>query len=134
MATKAVIWTIYFSRLLLNLKDSRHGFATFHLSVMLSPPGFLNHWAEFSQTCYITFPHCKGVQEQHYFLVCRSSVRLFVTLSLKPQGGIQPTLLTLMVRVCESKIIFPSVRRPSIRLSSKSLGRIEPNLLHDLPS
>ena len=28
----------------------------------------LNHWMEFHQTCYITSPHGKGVQEQHYFL------------------------------------------------------------------
>ena len=30
----------------------------------------LNHWADFNQTCYITYPHGKGVQEQHYFSVC----------------------------------------------------------------
>ena len=33
----------------------------------------LNQWVEFNQTCYITFPHGKGLQEQHYFLL-RSSV------------------------------------------------------------
>ena len=52
----------------------------------------LNHWAEFSQTCYITFPHGKGVQEQHYFSVHLLSVHLSIMLSPpKPQGRIQPT-------------------------------------------
>ena len=54
----------------------------------------LNHWAEFYQTCYITSPHGKGVQEQYYFSVRPSSVHLSVTLSPpKPLGGIQPNLL-----------------------------------------
>ena len=34
----------------------------------------LNHWAEFNETYYITFSHCKGVREQHYFSVRLSSV------------------------------------------------------------
>ena len=34
----------------------------------------LNHWAEFNQTCYITFPHGKNVQEQHYFSICPSGI------------------------------------------------------------
>ena len=37
----------------------------------------LNHWAELSQTCYITSLHGKGVREQHYFSV-HSSVRASV--------------------------------------------------------
>ena len=54
----------------------------------------LNHWAEFNQTCYITFPHGKGVREQHYFSVRPSNVHLSVALSPpKPLGGIQPNLL-----------------------------------------
>ena len=57
----------------------------------------LNHWAEFYQTYYITFPHGKVVREQHYFSVRPSfhaSDHLFISLySPKPLGGIQPTLL-----------------------------------------
>ena len=48
----------------------------------------LNHWAEFYQTCYISFPHGKVVLEQHYFSV-RPSVRASVTLYPPKQlGGI----------------------------------------------
>ena len=36
-------------------------------SICLSHYLLLNHWAEFSQTCYITSPHGKGVREQHFF-------------------------------------------------------------------
>ena len=60
----------------------------------ICPSGYLllNHWTEFSQTCYITSPHGMVVWEQHYFSVRASSVHLFVTLSSpKPLGGIQPT-------------------------------------------
>ena len=82
-------------------------------SICLSLYHFLNHWVEFSQTCYIISPHCKGLREQHFF-PC------------------------LMVRVCESNIIFSSVHPSSIhlsvRLSSKPWGRIQTNLLHDLLS
>ena len=94
-----------------------------HLSVTLSP---LNHWVEFNQTCYITFLHGKGVREQHNLSVrpsVRPSVRLsslHLSVKLSPSkqlGGIQPKLATLhpaMVRVYESNIIFPCVRRPTI--------------------
>ena len=41
--------------------------ASTHLSIMLSPP---KHWVEFNQTWYMTFPHVKGVREQHYFSLC----------------------------------------------------------------
>ena len=42
---------------------------------------FLNHWVELNQTCYMTSPHGKGVQEQQF------SVHLSVTLSSpKPLG------------------------------------------------
>ena len=34
-----------------------------HLSIYLLRYLLLNHWAEFSQTCYITYPHGKGVPE-----------------------------------------------------------------------
>ena len=37
-------------------------------SICLSCYLLLNYWAEFNQTCYITSPHSKGVQEQHFFL------------------------------------------------------------------
>ena len=70
----------------------------------------LNHLAEFNQTCYITGPHAWGMREQDYFwciclFMCLSSVHLFVMLSPpKPLGWIQPNLLPLMIRVCESNI------------------------------
>ena len=69
-----------------------------HPSICPSHYLLINLWAEFCQTCYITFPHGKGVQEQHYFFVHPSVhpsfVYLFVTLSPpKPLGGIQPNLL-----------------------------------------
>ena len=48
--------------------------------VRLSHYLLLNHWAEFYQTCYITFPYGRGVQEQHS-CVRLSSVHLSVTLS-----------------------------------------------------
>ena len=35
----------------------------------------LNHWVEFYQTCYITSPHGKGVQEQHFFLCVHLCIR-----------------------------------------------------------
>ena len=67
----------------------------------------LNHRADFNQTCYITSPHSWGV------------------------------------RVCESSIILQCVRQ-AVRLTSvhlsvslsppKSLGGIQPNLLHRFPS
>ena len=82
----------------------------------------LNHRAEFTQACYITSPHGNGVREQHYNSVRPSSVYLSVTLSPpKSLGGIQPndTSLPLIVKVCESNIIFPCVHpsgvRPSVR-------------------
>ena len=63
-------------------------------SICLSRYFLLNNWAEFNQTCYITFPHGKGVREQHYFSVRPSNVHLSVALSPpKPLGGIQPNLL-----------------------------------------
>ena len=62
------------------------------LSVTLS----LNHWTEFNQTCFVTFPHGKGVLEQHYFSV-RPSFRVSVgrpsRYILKQLGGIQLHLL-----------------------------------------
>ena len=61
----------------------------------ICPPRYLllNHRAEFNQTCCITFPHCKGVREHHYFSVRPSSVNLSATLSPpKPPGGVQPNL------------------------------------------
>ena len=64
----------------------------------------LNHWAEFNQTCYITSPHGKDVRKQHYF-----SVPLSV----------------------HGFLICPSVCHAA---PLKPLGRIQPNLLHHLPS
>ena len=58
----------------------------------------LNYWVEFYQTCYITSPHGKGVQEQHYFCMCPLSVHLLVTrFPPKPLDGIQPNLLHHML-------------------------------------
>ena len=93
-------------------------------SIYLSRYLLLKHWAEFNQTCYIISPHCKGVREQHFFRasVVRPSVR---------------HAISLMVRVCESNIIFRTsvVLLMSFTLSPpKPLGGIQPNLLHYFPS
>ena len=86
----------------------------------------LKHRAEFYQTCYITFPHGKGVREQHYFSV-RACVRpssarcLSHYLLLNHWAEFNQNLLhhfPLILRLCDDKIIFPClppwVRRPSI--------------------
>ena len=84
---------------------------------------------EFNQTCYISSPHSKSVREQHFCVrpsFCASDVRLSVTLSSpKPpcrwNSTKLATSLPLMVKVCESNIIFSvrssvraSVIRPSV--------------------
>ena len=81
--------------------------------LFICPPRYplLNHLAKFNQACFITSPHGKGVREKHYFSVRPLSVHLSVTLS--PNSTKRTTSL-LMVRVCESNIIFPSVWRPFI--------------------
>ena len=96
----------------------------------------LNLWVEFYQTCYITSPHGKGVQEQHYFSVCPSSIHLSVRLSPpKPLGEIQPNFLhhfPSWLWCARATLIFihRHLCRPSICLSRyppKPLGRIQPN-------
>ena len=84
----------------------------------------LKHWAEFNQTCYMNFLHCKGVQEQ-YVSVQRSSVwcpyicpsHYFLS---KQWAEFNQTCnywisLPFMVRVCESKSIHQSIC-PSVML------------------
>ena len=118
------------------------------LSVQPSGYLLLNHWVEFYQTCHITSPHGKGVQEQHYFSVCLSAMCMssfHLSVTPKLQGGIQPKLLhhfpswygsvraTLCFHVCPS--VCPlSVYLPVTLSPPKPLGRIQPNLLHHLPS
>ena len=77
----------------------------------------LKYWVIFNQTCYITSPVDKGVREHHYFFpsVC-PCVHLSVTLSPPKLESIKlVTPFVLMVRLCESNIIFlcihPPVRR-----------------------
>ena len=107
------------------------------MGILLPPPSvrpsiclsacylLLNHWEEFYHTCYITYLYGKGVREQYYFSVHRS-VHLSIALSPpKPLCGPTKiaTSLPLMVRLCESKILFPYVHpsvcpyNPSISLS-----------------
>ena len=79
----------------------------------------INHWAEFKQTCYITSPHGKVVQ--HYFSM-RASVRASVVcLSVHHASWTTgcnstklATSLPLMIKVCESNIIFQCFCCPSI--------------------
>ena len=91
-------------------------------SICLSSYLLLNHWAELNQTCYITSPHGKGVQEEHYFSVYRSGIPPCVhhTISSYTTGQNSTKLATslpLMVKVCDSNIIFPRIHHPSICLS-----------------
>ena len=98
----------------------------------------LNHWAEFNQTCYTTFPHGKGVREQIFFLCVRPCIRLvhFSMLTLCHGGHLavrtlisslsspnhwaefNQTCYTTFLRgkgVRESNVIFLCVR-PCVRL------------------
>ena len=91
------------------------------LSIRPSRNLLLNHRAEFNQTCYMTSPHGKGVQEQHYVSSIRPSVQrpsicLSCYLFLNHWMEFNQTcyMTSLMVRYCESNIIFP----PSIHLAS----------------
>ena len=80
-----------------------------HSSVCPSHNLLLNHWAEFYQICYITPPHGKGVQEQHYFFwasICASVVRPFQSVHSS---------------VCPSHYLLLNYE-------------IQPNLLHHFPS
>ena len=90
------------------------------LSVCLSvcPSHYLlNHWVEFYQSCYITSSHGKGVQEQHYFSVCWSSIHFSYTyLLLNHRAEVNHTCY-IMVRISQSNIIFLCICHPSICLS-----------------
>ena len=123
-------------------------------SVCLSRYLLLHHWAEFYQTCYITSPHGKGVQEKHYFSV-RASVRASVVRpfvshylllnhwkefnhsSPKPLEGIQPQLLhhfPSWLGCARATLFFRASVHLSVTLSPMPLGGIQPNLLHHFPS
>ena len=74
----------------------------FPLHYLLLPQDYLlqpvNHGPEFNQSCYMSLPHGKGMQEQHYFCVLPSirpaSVHPKVALSPpKPLGRIYTNLL-----------------------------------------
>ena len=53
---------------------------------------------EFNQTCYMTSPHCKSVQEQHYIKIKSDSTK-FVTASLGGSVGCAVRLETRRSRV-----------------------------------
>ena len=81
-------------------------------AICLSCYLLLNHSAEVNQTCYITSPHGKGVQEQHFFSVYPLSVYLSVMLSPPTTTGlIQPNLLPALV----AQLDAPSDWRPGGR-------------------
>ena len=103
----------------------------------IGPYILLNQWTQFNLTCYMTYPYGKRVREQNYFPSVRpASIHLSVISSLTTGCTFTKlaTWLPLMVRVCKSKIIFPSVCpcpfvtmsvRPSHYLDPpKPLGRI----------
>ena len=59
--------------------------SVFHLLRCL----LLNHWVEINQTCYMTSPHDKGMQEQHVFpmfAVCLSVIPLHVSTLVQSVG------------------------------------------------
>ena len=105
----------------------------------ICPPRYLlqNHWAEFNQTCYMTFPHGKGVRAQYNFSVHSSFIHLSITLSPpKPLGRIQQTcyITSFHGKGVQEQHYF-SLRPSSVHLSDtlsppKPLGVIQPNLLH----
>ena len=82
----------------------------------------LNLWVEFNQTCYITSPHGKGVQEQHHFLcvrpcVCHLSICLSCYFLLNHSVEFNQTCYITSPDgkgVREQHFFFPCVRRPSI--------------------
>ena len=123
--TKLATWLPLMVRVC-GVKSFFHPFVLVHslqcLSVRHTIWILLNHWAEFNQTCYMNFPHCKGVQEQ-YFSVQRSSVwcpyicpsHYFLP---KQWAEFNQTCnywisLPFMVRVCESESIHLSFVHPS---------------------
>ena len=97
--------------------------ASVHLSVTLSPPKPLGV-VEVNQTCYIIFPHGKGVREQHCFRA--SVVHMSVTLSPpKPLAEFNQTcfIISPLGKGVREQHYFsvratslPYVRRPSICL------------------
>ena len=100
----------------------------------------LNHWAEFNQTCYITSPRGKGVQEQLYFSVhlpiCPSR---YLLLNHWPKFN-QTCYITFPHGWdCESNIIFQcvcaSVICPPVchAISSKTTGQNSTQLATSLP-
>ena len=93
-------------------------------SVTLSPPKPLGGILLY-RTCYITSPHGKGVRDIFFRAsirpcFCRPSRYLLLNHWAEFYSTELATSLPLMVRVCESNIIFPCVRpsmRPCIRPS-----------------
>ena len=68
-----------------------------HLSICLSHC-LLNLQEEFNQTSYISSPHGKGVQKQHFFSVPPSFVHLSIMLSPpKPLGRIRKNIISLLM-------------------------------------
>ena len=90
------------------------------MGILWTPPfiKLLNHWAEFNQTCYMTSPHGNGV-----LFFCLSRVRSSVCHAVSSKHKLA-TGLPLIVRVCGSNIIFPSVCLASVchTISSQTNG------------
>ena len=68
-------------------------------SICLSLYLLLNHWVEFNQNCYITSPHSKVVQEQHYFSMCPSVCASVVSTSVSHTVSLGDGLMRQRCRV-----------------------------------
>ena len=107
--------------------------ASLHLSFMLSLP---KHWVEFNQTYYMTSPHGKGVQEQHYFTIRLVSRHPFIC----PSGYLLQnhwvdfykvaTELPFMVRECEGDSVCPLVMLLATWTTSMWIGNGMPSTAH----
>ena len=105
------------------------------VSVCLSRYLFLNHWAEFNQTCYITSLHGKDVREQHFFsYVSRPSICPSRNI-LKHWAEFNQTcyITSPHGKSVRDIIIFPCIRHLS-PISSLTTGQNSTNLLHHFPS
>ena len=109
-----------FTSLLLKYIGEKLYEISLHLSVRLSPPKLLGRIQPNLLHHFPSSHHDKDVCEHHYFSMHPLSIHpSFMQSPPKPLGGIQPNLphhFSLMVRVCESNILFSYVHCPSICL------------------